>query len=630
MKKSILLLIALGIAFFSYSQRVLTTEDAKQNVATLKQATGFETLQKNEFEPTKSIVEISNSTIVTGLTYDWQTNAGLIGRIYAWDDGTVGTVWTHSRTETFNDRGTGTNYYNGTEWTGDPETIERIEPVKTGFGSYAPWGVNGEATVAHSSAGVMIISMRETKGEGDWTQIELNPPTGMEIMWPDMWSSGENREYLHILYVTTAEYLGQASCMLYSRYNSATQTWEEENYLFPYVAFDIYPEIGNNSYTFMKTEKDVIAFIVNDAWSDGFVLKSFDNGQTWEQIMFYQHAGPFADFTDKLFFYPRYVSGAFDSQGKLHLAYEFNGSTGIPGSGSYYPGIGGIVYWNEDMPVRDTTYLMNDVYLTTWIYSDATGDMPNEYIGYYLCLDPNSGEVVPMSEVLPVNWDDPTWYPTFCAGATGDHGSYNSGPICMPELMIDDQDNIYVIWVGIADNYCYDASVNFYRIFGRASSDGGATWNDPTILTKGFLLIYKECVYPYMAPKLVNGNIFISYQEDDAPGTFVMGNHELGVTGFTNLVLSPSEFGIDYVNISEYDKQESFMKVAPNPAHSQVELTVNGTAQVNIYNIMGQLIKSVGTVNNSTQVDISGLNPGVYLISANQNGKISSQKLIVQ
>ena len=109
-----------------------------------------------------------------------------------------------------------------------------------------------------------------------------------------------------------------------------------------------------------------------------------------------------------------------------------------------------------------------------------------------------------------------------------------------------------------------------------------------------------------------------------------MGDHELGITGFTNLVVSPSEFGIDYVNISEYDKQESFMKVAPNPAHSQVELTVNGTAQVNIYNIMGQLIKSVGTVNNSTQVDISGLNPGVYLISANQNGKISSQKLIVQ
>jgi len=81
--------------------------------------------------------------------YDCQTNHSCQIRMYYYPDGTIGATMTMAHNDNFADRGTGYNYFDGTEWGAAPEA--RIETVKTGWPSYAPLGINGEIVVAHSS-----------------------------------------------------------------------------------------------------------------------------------------------------------------------------------------------------------------------------------------------------------------------------------------------------------------------------------------------------------------------------------------------------------------------------------------------------------------------------------------------
>jgi hypothetical protein len=104
--------------------------------------------------------------------YDLQTYASCQNRIYVYDDGTIGATWTIGMNPSaFADRGTGYNYFDGTSW--QPWPTARIESQRTGWPSYAPFGINGEIIVAHysgTSSGVkgLVFSKRTNKGIGDW------------------------------------------------------------------------------------------------------------------------------------------------------------------------------------------------------------------------------------------------------------------------------------------------------------------------------------------------------------------------------------------------------------------------------------------------------------------------------
>ena len=47
---------------------------------------------------------------------------------------------------------------------------------------------------------------------------------------------------------------------------------------------------GSNDYYWMETTEDnCLSLVVNSAWSDGMVIYSYDNGETWERKVFYHH-----------------------------------------------------------------------------------------------------------------------------------------------------------------------------------------------------------------------------------------------------------------------------------------------------------------------------------------------------
>ncbi|MFA6933420.1 MAG: T9SS type A sorting domain-containing protein, partial [Bacteroidales bacterium] len=79
---------------------------------------------------------------------------------------------------------------------------------------------------------------------------------------------------------------------------------------------------------------------------------------------------------------------------------------------------------------------------------------------------------------------------------------------------------------------------------------------------------------------------------------------------------------------------ENLITIYPNPASDIINLEINNTTKevlnLNIYNIMGSLVKTETTAVNNNQINISDLNNGIYLIEIKSKDLITKQKLIIQ
>ena len=73
-------------------------------------------------------------------------------------------------------------------------------------------------------------------------------------------------------------------------------------------------------------------------------------------------------------------------------------------------------------------------------------------------------------------------------------------------------------------------------------------------------------------------------------------------------------------------ESNNHITVYPNPAEGQVYVTLNKSAEVTVYNIMGQVVMTVEGRMGINTLDISTLNSGIYFISAGND----TQKFIVK
>ena len=70
------------------------------------------------------------------------------------------------------------------------------------------------------------------------------------------------------------------------------------------------------------------------------------------------------------------------------------------------------------------------------------------------------------------------------------------------------------------------------------------------------------------------------------------------------------------------------MLVYPNPAKDFVKIEGMQTAEVQVYNALGQLVK---TVRGTNEVDLSGLVEGVYLVRImDKEGKVYTNKITIR
>ena len=307
--------------------------------------------------------EANAPELVLITNYDLQTNAALSNRVATWDDGTAAFVAMMDRTNStsFSGRGTGYNYYDGTNLQPIPD--ERIETIKSGWPSIAPLG-NGEILASHDAYGVNIYK-RATKGEGDWTKIHTFSDS--DWSWPRI-ATTHDGQYVHVL---LANYNGSntsETIIKYARSTDGGNSWSDPIDL-PLVGLegDYLYNINADGYQF-ATNGDKIAILLGDFETDLFYIYSEDNGDSWtKQIVAPFPYGHSLDWnqteitteTDSIWCNDRSFSCAIDNDGVVHVAFGLSCFAPVPSSGvgyysywTYYIDNGtctnGIVYWNSN------------------------------------------------------------------------------------------------------------------------------------------------------------------------------------------------------------------------------------------------------------------------------------------
>jgi len=546
MKKLLLFCLLLSIGFLGYSQyarhsvpKSLLNTAIKKAVAVKENNGNVNPVTKmnpNHKSPT-SFEEVE----IGGTVYDLQSNQCTpYGRLHYFDDGTMAAVWTKG-SGSYTDRGTGYNYFNGTDW--GPAPTGRIENTKTGWPSVAPLGVNGEIVAAHHNTAGLVISKRATKGTGTWTQTILPGPTGaVDISWPRLVTTGITHDTVHIIASTYSAYQGLNLALLYYRSVDGGVTWDKQHVILPGMSSAEYAGFSGDTYSWVEPQGDKLALLVSDNQNDFFVMKSEDAGETWTKNVIWEHPYPHwngTSATDTFYCPDGSAHGAFDNNGLLHVVFGVNRAMGDGTAASWFPFVDGIAYWNENLP--------------TW-----TGGTQHEQ---EYCLDPvtleEQGSLIGWMQDINGNGQL-----DLVGTATSILGLYYLSPSSMPQLAIDQNNMLYMLYSGITETF--DNGTQQYRhIWGRGSSDGGQTWQEFKDFTGDVLHAYDECVFPSIAAK-TDDNIHSIYQADNEPGLSVRGDLDpAGDNYIRHLFVSKSEFeltppiGFDVSGIVTYPKTPS-------------------------------------------------------------------------
>ena len=642
MKKLFTLALVLLVTFAGYSQvKSVSMKNDLRKVATMQKATRMENVNAN-VESLPNMVRDINSGELDYTTYDWQTNASIINRTIVWPDGKVNFAYTMSTDPdpsfSFTDRGTGigTYDYNNDEWI----PLEgRIETEKTGFGSICRYKDNGIVVAVHTATqcGIYLIENKdEMAPESVDCALRLDPT--VDPCWPVVMTSGPNRDIIHIIATGYAD-----NMLYYFRSSDGGQSWDKENVVLPYLSTEYASDFGSNvAYWMETTEDNCLALVVNNAWSDCMVIYSYDNGENWERKVYWHHPGINTTFAD-WFMYPRWASCVWGKGGELCVAYEFNGTTGEPGSGSYYPALGGVAFWSENMPyygdgssfaqygsdptnpmpptpgqpfIMDSAYLFQDIYASWWLWSDATHEMWPEYMGYLPALTPD-GEVEP----------DPYNVEEFNIEDRSLHGAYNSGCVAMPALckLPDSDYDLVAVWSAMDENNTDEAGNYFYKLFGSYSGDGGLTWSPQVHLTNDFMLTYTEHVYNQAA--VIGTTLIVATLTDGQTGTFVQGDEsDASDNCYTGYTFDLKDLFPDAgVGVQEIE-HNNHMSLYPNPAVDQLNIVLNKDAEITVYNIMGQAVMTMEGRAGANTLDITSLTSGIYFVNAGND----TQKFIVK
>ena len=238
--------------------------------------------------------------VLDSTTYDWQSNSGARNWTKIWPDGKISFAFTVSSSIDFSDRGTAICGYDAITdiWT---PSGGRVEDEQTNFGSIAQFGENGLVIASHTSTAptrIYIASDKDNIVPNTLSLVSVLDNT-YNPCWPAVMTSGPSHNIIHVVAnanghtdVPGAE--GAEQPIIYFRSIDGGQSWDKQNVVLPFMGNDYCLYWSSNSCYWMETIDDnCLALVVNNGWSDGMVLYSYDDGETWERKVFYQHPTPF-------------------------------------------------------------------------------------------------------------------------------------------------------------------------------------------------------------------------------------------------------------------------------------------------------------------------------------------------
>ncbi|HRY32363.1 MAG TPA: sialidase family protein [Bacteroidales bacterium] len=540
--------------------------------------------------------------------YDLQTNQSTQNRIYMYPDRTMGGVWTRGLVEaSFTERGTGYNYYDGSVW--GPSPAQRIEPLRTGWPSYFPFGPEGEMVISHTDVAGLSIDWRTNRGSGNWDHAILaGPPGAVDISWPRAVTTGATHNTIHIIACTYVPYQGQDQALLYYRSPDGGTSWDKQHVILPGMTASDYLSIGGDAYAFADPRGDTLAFVVGDNWIDLFLMKSTDGGNNWTKTVIFQHPYPLFDEPSTLVLDTPTVSDGslaifLDHQGKAHVFFGLMRvlNTDLTDQQtSYFPYTDGLAYWKEGMPT-----------MTNISYD--TLDANNQIVGY--TQDINGNDTI-------LEFDD--------------LGTYYLSVTSMPNATIDEEGKIFLFMTSVVEGKS-NGSQNYRHIYTRLSEDNGETWGPFIDINSSLTHNFHECVFPSVSPR-TDQNVHVLYQLDEEPGLSVRGDSDpYGDNTILHVALPKSDYGLGTHELSPSGFTVS--NPIPNPvrhaASILVELDRPASLTATLTDVTGRIIQehSYGTQTpgkHSIDIDCSRLSRGLYLLTFTVEGEKQSTRLLVQ
>ena len=605
--------LGLGVTLFA-QQRAIPSKNIREKVAIKTPAVkDVGSNQTSAIVPGTKSTTLMEETQIGGTIYDLQTNNSNQNRLYMFDDGTMGGVWNMGfDPPSYGARGTGYNYFDGTNW--GPEPTVRIENTKTGWPSYFPYGENGEMFVAHHMTQGLLYGYREDKGTGDWTTaIQAGPASAVDISWPRGITTGPDNSIIHFISVTYVAYMGQTNAFLYSRSSDGGATWDPQNHFFDELGPDNYLNMGGDIYEFADPKDDMLAFLVGDGWTDLVLMKSTDDGDNWEQTIVWECPYPLSTGMPTDTFYSPDGSHhlAIDNDGLIHVVFGLTRSiTDDWATFSYYPGVDGVVYWNENMP----TFSSDINALNPYGHPDS--ELIDDYNLVGWSQDVNGNGELDILDDLP---------------------SYNSGLSSKVQLIIDDQNKLFLVYSSLTETYD-NGSQNYRHIWIRASADGGSTWGPFYDMNQDLIYIFDECVFPSVA-SMTDDNIYFMYQGDNEPGMSVQGDEDPPADNYMRVMKVNKDEVIDGIRDRNIISDLNVSQNSPNPFSGSTNVFVSlqkpAELSLEVTNLTGQLVyqisaKTYPAGNNKFTVEAEGLTSGIYFYTVKSGIHSVTKKMIVE
>ena len=650
MKKVLLLSLGLAMGFGAFAQNRVAKEAVSGKATVSKVAVGNDiytgSVLENSAKSNSSVVVNRYTNFEEGVAmetyYDLQSNGYVSNRMYQKANGDVAVVTTMSREQnlTASDRGTGYNFIAGGNMSnlGDiPEVREEANAtgadVRTGWPSIAPYGAEGEILVNHSSG--LNYWIREKAGQGQWDgPYSIPNPEGLEypfsLSWPRVATSGANNDVIHV--VCAAQHSISSEEMVNAQFycrSTDGQNWEVA--YSPLAETDEHLNIYSADDYSIATNGDVVAICYTAVfYGHALVMKSTDNGQTWERIVVWENPYIGDWETDENTITPEetpaqtpvHSTVAVGPDGTVHVAFSVAtyAHTELGNTFSYYYGrtADGIAYWNDTRAALTNLRLWED-------------DPENE--GYVLhSMDSVNfcGWLPFYSNIADFNND---------AVYKNDDYIYQFYGSCsgFPALSVDPEGNLALAYSTpdtereLFDNTAYYRStVMSYK---AANEEG---WHVAVEhVFEDFMHMVDESMFVNAAPSVTRqGEFWFSYVADNVPGlAWGSGASQSSPENNQCYVFKISSEFIP-VGTEEIIARDVVYNVYPNPASEYifVSSSMDADATVTFTNLAGQTVKVVNTnlTTGDNSVSINDLNSGVYFCTVSANGYSHTTKVVVK
>jgi hypothetical protein len=646
MKKKILLSLVMAVPFIALSQDSEKQSLTDPNVSPVRISANYTVteydanISRAEYKSpvTRDVYSrrwIPMSFIKIGNTkYDLQTNASIGRRIQLHSDGTVSAVFTTAPDNQFTNRGTGYNYYDGTNWSPVNGQSTRIEDQRTGWPSIGILSNGNEITMGHSAAnGGWVVATNDGKGSSNWSSSPLRvSQTGARPIWGRMAVSGD---YVYLIsnYADSSNageprapvVNGVNGPMTFSRSTDGGATWPIKHTTLP--GFDSSRMTNGNPDGYAIDARDsFVAIIFGDLTDDVSVWKSSDYGTTFTKIIAdtFKYA-PYS--VDSLMLDTPFVSDGtydilLDANGKIHAWW---GLTRVldedisDESFTFYPAFRNLVYWNETTPA-------NIIASGTDFDRDGDGNLSIQ-AGTYNALQ---GGNIPTGLISVARLG-------------------NSAVLHMPSAGIADDGTIFVSYSLPMENDIDPNNINLRDICITYSEDGGATWAKSQNVTQRSLW---EDEFACVA-KTVNDYVHMVFQSDQLPGTNLQSNsssannHPVAENGndiyYAAIPVSVLKAGqIGTVGTIDVNKTAEVFVVSqnqPNPFNDVTKVITyldnSSDVTLTITNTMGQVVKvqnysSLNKGNHELFITADDMTAGIYFYTITAGKNSITKRMIVE